>query len=246
VSWAREEGLARLRVEPEAGPEVREVLARLGFRRARQVQPAHTLVVPLGDEAAMLGSLRRTTRYNVRLAGRRGVHVEEGEDASELARQVAWSATHHRFRAPGRGYFRLLLDELPWCRTYVARHRGRALAAMLVARHDGRAYYLFAGSCRERPDLKPVDALIWAALRAAHRDGCRDFDLWGMPPGDDPAHPWYGFGQFKEGFGGRRVEYAGTWDLVLSQRDHRVLVAEELLRRAARKVLPRFTPPSRH
>jgi lipid II:glycine glycyltransferase (peptidoglycan interpeptide bridge formation enzyme) len=242
VAWARNRGFARLRIEPEAGAEVRRQLAQLGFRRARSVQPTHTLLVPLRDEPAMLASLHPGTRYNIRLAWRRGVHVEEGTDAAEMARQVACSASRQGVRLPGEAYFRTLLECLPWCRTYVARHRGQALAAMLVARHDGRAYYLFSGTSRARPDLKPVDASMWSAMRSAHQDGCVDFDLWGMPPGDDPAHPWYGFGQFKRGFGGRFTEYAGTWDLVLSEPDHRLIVLQDRLRYLAGRV---WRPQSR-
>jgi hypothetical protein len=238
-AWARAHGMARLRIEPEVGPEARTMLERFGFRRTRQVQPAHTLIVPLGDEAAMLAALRHGTRYNIRLALRRGVEVEEGADARELARQVACSAARARVRLPREAYFRTLLERLPGCRVYVARHRGQPLAAMLVARHDGRAYYLFSGSSRARADLKPVDVTLWTAMRAAHAAGCRDIDLWGMPPTPDPRHPWHGFGQFKLGFGGRLVEYAGTWDLVLSAPEHHAILLRDAVRRTARRLVRR-------
>ncbi len=55
-------------------------------------------------------------------------------------------------------------------------------------------------------------------MRAAAREGCRDFDLWGIaPPSSDSFHPWYGLGLFKAGFGGRSLEYVGAWDLVFSR-----------------------------
>lgn len=238
VAWAREEGLARLRVEPEVGPApFRPLLEHLGFQPVRQVQPTHTLIVPLRGEVDLFATLRARTRYNVRLALRRGVEVEEGHDAGELARQVAWSAARNHIRLPGEQYFGLLLSALPWCRTYVARAQGRPLAAALVARHGGRAYYLFAGTARAHPELKPVEALLWTALRSAQQDGCLDFDLWGMPPRPDPRHPWHGFGQFKSGFGGRLVEYAGTWDLVLSRWDEQVIRTQERVWRYARRAL---------
>lgn len=239
AAWARARGMARIRIEPEVGPEARSQLAGLGFRRTRHVQPTHTLIVPLRDEASMLAAMHPRTRYNVRLALRRGVEVEEGADARELARQVACSAAHNRVHLPREAYFRSLLERLPGCRVYVARHRGETLAAMLVARHDGRAYYLFSGSSRARADLKPVDVTLWTAMRAAHAAGCHDIDLWGMPPTPDPRHPWHGFGQFKRGFGGKFVEYAGTWDLVLSTPEHHAIQLRDAMRRTASRLVRR-------
>jgi lipid II:glycine glycyltransferase (peptidoglycan interpeptide bridge formation enzyme) len=53
-------------------------------------------------------------------------------------------------------------------------------------------------------------------MRAAAAAGCRDYDLWGVPPRPDPDHPWHGLWQFKTGFGGRLVELCGAWELPLS------------------------------
>ena len=86
----------------------------------------------------------------------------------------------------------------------------------MVARFAGRAYYLFGGSSGERRELMPAYAAQWEAMRAAARAGCRDYDLWGVPPEDDPHHPWHGLWQFKAGFNGSRVELCGAWDLELA------------------------------
>jgi lipid II:glycine glycyltransferase (peptidoglycan interpeptide bridge formation enzyme) len=238
IAWARTRRLARLRVDPEAGMELGVPLRDRGFRAAPApgpaAQPAHTLMVDLGDEKNMLASFKPKTRYNVRLAERRGVTVVEGEDPDELARQTAATAERQHINLPPRSYFRLLLDRLPWCRTYVARHADEALAAILVARHDGRAYYLFGGATGQHRELMPSYAVQWHAMRGAAAEGCRDYDLWGIPPEPDPSHPWYGLWQFKTGFGGRPVEYAGAWDLVLSRGRHRVGEAVESARRGFR------------
>ena len=37
--------------------------------------------------------------------------------------------------------------------------------------------------------MMPTYAVQWEAMRAAARAGCRDYDLWGMPPENDPDHP---------------------------------------------------------
>lgn len=155
----------------------------------------------------------------------------------------SWSDNRQRSSAresislPPRRYYELLLDLLPWCRTYVGRHpqTREALSAVLVARHAGRAYHLFAGRSGVSPELMANDLAWWAAIRAAAEAGCRDYDLWGVPPpGAGPDHPWHGLGFFKAEFGGEEVAYAGAWELVLSETGSRLIELEQRARRGIR------------
>jgi lipid II:glycine glycyltransferase (peptidoglycan interpeptide bridge formation enzyme) len=127
----------------------------------------------------------------------------------------------------------VLLELLPWCRTYTARapDTGEPLATLLVARHSGRAYSLFAGRTGAHPELKANDLAWWAAISAAAEGGCRDFDLWGIPPpGAGERHPWHGLGAFKAEFGGDEVAYAGAWQLALSGPGSRLIALENSAR----------------
>jgi peptidoglycan pentaglycine glycine transferase (the first glycine) len=239
VDWARTRGLARLRVEPEAGADLAPLLRELGFRPAPQVQPQYTMIIKLGGEEETLASISRGTRYNIRLAEKRGVTVVEGTDAAELARQSGASAARQGIRLPPASYYQVLLDLLPWARTYVAWVEDEPVAAMLVVHFAGRGYYMFSGSNGKRRDRKPVYAAKWAAIQGAIRAGCRDYDLWGVPPGPDKTHPWYGLWEFKAGFNGELIEYVGCWDLVLGELRHGVGEATERARRRLGRLLRR-------
>ncbi len=234
--WARTAGLARIRVEPEIGPEARPVLESAGFQRVKDVNPSHTLIVRLGPDADLLATFRRTTRYNIGYAERHGVQVERGADADELARQVAASASRAGVNLPGVRYLRRLLDVLPLSRTFVARHEGEPLCALLVAVHDGRGYYLYSGSNGHKRQLKAMDLAMWHGMRYAASAGCRDYDMWGIAPNDDPRHPWHGFTEFKRGFGGEEVEYAGTWDRVLSTTANFAVDAHDIALKVVRRL----------
>lgn len=233
AAWARTRRLAKLRVEPEAGFDLAPALRELGFSPAPAFHPRHTVLVPLRGEEEMLASFKPKHRYNLRLALRRGVCVEEGADAEELARQSQVTARRQRISLPEVGVYRRRLELLDWCRSYVAQHEGRAIAAILVARFDGRAYYLFGGASGERRELMPAYLLQWTAMRAAAAAGCQDYDLWGVPPDPDPSHPWHGLWQFKTGFGGELVELCGAWDLTLSPGRLAIGEAAGAVRRAA-------------
>jgi hypothetical protein len=233
IDWARATKVARITVEPEAAMDFGGAMSERGFKPIAPVQPQHTRILKLAPPAQMLATFKHGRRYNIRAGERRGVVVEEGKDAAELERQSAAVERRESISLPAKSYYQLLLDELPWCRTYVGRHpeTREALSAVLVARHAGRAYHLFAGRSGAHPELMANDLAWWAAIKAAAEDGCRDYDLWGVPPpGAGSEHPWHGLGFFKAEFGGDEVAYAGAWELVLSEAASRLIGLEKKAR----------------
>jgi lipid II:glycine glycyltransferase (peptidoglycan interpeptide bridge formation enzyme) len=235
AGWARERRLARLRVEPEAPPELAAELHRSGFQAVEPTNPKHTWIVPLGPEEEMLAGLEKKHRWSVRAAERRGVMVEVGTDVGELERLAAASARRQKIRLPRAEYYRTLMKHLPGCRIYFARHpdHQRPLAAAMVVYCDSRAYYLYSGWTGEGGELNPNYALQWRAMCDAAEAGLSDYDLWGVPPAPERSHPWYGLWHFKTGFGGKLVEYAGAWELVLSPGWSKIGAALDSARRTA-------------
>ncbi len=218
IAWARNSKIARIVVEPEAPEEFSEVMTERGFVRVAPTQPQHTRIIKLMPPDELLKTFRHGRRYNIRTGQKRGVVVEEGKDAAELARQSAAVERREAIRLPDRRYYDLLLNLLPWCRTYTAYAQGKRepLATVLVARHAGRAYSLFAGRSGARRELMGNDLAWWSAISSAAEAGCHDFDLWGVPPPNaGPGHPWHGLGFFKSEFGGEEIAYAGAWELIL-------------------------------
>ena len=162
IAWARNSKIARIVVEPEAPEEFSEVMTERGFVRVAPTQPQHTRIIKLMPPDELLKTFRHGRRYNIRTGQKRGVVVEEGKDAAELARQSAAVERREAIRLPDRRYYDLLLNLLPWCRTYTAYAQGKRepLATVLVARHAGRAYSLFAGRSGARRELMGND-LAW-------------------------------------------------------------------------------------
>jgi lipid II:glycine glycyltransferase (peptidoglycan interpeptide bridge formation enzyme) len=237
TEWSRSQRIARIVVEPEASEDLGEGLTARGFAKAAPIQPQHTRIVPLSPPDDLLKTFKHGRRYNIRTGIKRGVVVEEGKDATELARQSAAVERRESIRLPDKRYYQLLLDLLPWCRTYTALAPGdrEPLATVLVARHDTRAYSLFAGRSGRRRELMGNDLAWWSAISAAAEAGCKDFDLWGVPPPRaHPNHPWIGIGVFKSEFGGAEIAYCGAWELVLSGSGAAVLSAERKMRASIR------------
>jgi lipid II:glycine glycyltransferase (peptidoglycan interpeptide bridge formation enzyme) len=238
VSWARGAGVARLVVEPEANQSLRDALKERGFVRAKPTQPQHTRILKLRPPDELLATFRQGRRYNIRTGIKRGVVVEEGKDAAELQRQSAAVERRESINLPDRRYYKLLLDLLPWSCTYTAYSpEKQPLATVLVARHAGRAYSLFAGRSGVRTELQGNDLAWWSAIKSAAEEGCHDFDLWGVPPPNAlPDHPWLGIGAFKAEFGGEVVSYAGAWELVVSPAGAKLVDLERSARAYIRRL----------
>ena len=198
-------------------------------RAAADIQPPDTVLLDLRPgEEELLAAMKPKWRYNVRLAARKGVAVEEaGADAlGEFYRLYEATAARDRIALhPLRYYERQFALAASWeagaegrrpdLRLWVARHEGAALAAIITLFRGPRAVYLYGASSDERRELMPAYALQWAAIRAAKAAGCVEYDFYGIPPTDDPGHPMAGLYRFKTGFGGSIAHRAGSWDFPL-------------------------------
>ncbi len=201
-----------------------------------RIQPPDTVIVPLTpDTDGLLGQMKQKTRYNIRLAGRKGVEVTaiSGEDlttdsASELER---WYALYRETAArdgitihPCSYYARVFSVameiiaagiEAPSLWLYIARHDGDLLGGIITASWRGTTTYLYGASSNVKRNLMGAYALQCEAMKRAAAAGDHSYDLFGIPPTDDPDHPMHGLYRFKTGFGGRIVHRAGAWDIPL-------------------------------
>ncbi len=208
---------------------VRPLVGRPLRRAIADVQPPDTVFVDLRpDEDAILASMKPKWRYNVRLAVKKGVMVEKAGMEAIHEFYGLYRATSRRDRIvlhPESYYMRLFslaqehrmagMEGTPDIRLWMAYHEGQSLAAIITLFLGTDAVYLYGASSNEKRNLMPAYALQWEAMRAAKTAGCTRYDLFGIPPNDDPSHPMSGLYKFKTGFGGTIAHRAGSWDYPL-------------------------------
>jgi lipid II:glycine glycyltransferase (peptidoglycan interpeptide bridge formation enzyme) len=239
-SVCRKVGATALKLEP-AWPHDEDAVARLrglGFRPSFQsVQPATTVVMDVtGTEDDLLARMKPKTRYNIRLATRKGVQVRLGRagDLPSFADSLQETGRRDGFAVHPRAYYEAAYDlfsSAGMAELLLAEYNGEALAGIMVFAFDGGAYYLYGASSDRHRNLMPAYALQWEAIRWARTQGCSTYDLWGIPdevglapedyqhyhevPAEVPARSGlWGVWRFKRGFGGRVVRYVGAWDYV--------------------------------
>ena len=84
IEWARERRAARLRIEPDASPELAEALKAQGFEPVSPVQPSHSVILDMKPPDELLKTFRHGRRYNIRAGLKRGTVAEEGRDAADV------------------------------------------------------------------------------------------------------------------------------------------------------------------
>ncbi len=211
VRLGRQERALAIEVEPNWEAEAVPAGHPIGaWAPCPSRQPVATTIVDLRPEPdAILASFHSKTRYNVRLAERRGVRVREG-GLDELDRCLRATEGRQGVRLPPRSHLSLVLEQLgPLARVRVAEVRGTTAAAILLARRGRELVYLYGGATGDHREDMPNHLLHWRAMMEGREEGCTDYDLWGVPEDDRPDHPWHGLAQFKLGFAGRSVRYLG-------------------------------------
>jgi lipid II:glycine glycyltransferase (peptidoglycan interpeptide bridge formation enzyme) len=71
-------------------------------------------------------------------------------------------------------------------------------------------------------------------MRDAKEAGCETYDLFGIPPSDDPGHPMAGLYRFKTGFGGKIIHRCGSWDYAYQPLRYALFSAAEKIRKKLR------------
>ncbi|MCG2686296.1 peptidoglycan bridge formation glycyltransferase FemA/FemB family protein, partial [Candidatus Parcubacteria bacterium] len=60
--------------------------------------------------------------------------------------------------------------------------------------------------------------MMWEAIKLGKKLNCQLLDMWGAaPPDTDQADPWHGFTDFKLKYGGQRVEFLDSRDLIINR-----------------------------
>lgn len=201
------------------------LLTRAGFLPAKNCfLPAKTIQIDLlKSEKELLSEMHPKTRYNIKVAQKRGVEVNESRDIESFV--TLWHSSARR-----RGMFlgqkkeieslwhafgkkATLLFAHPHNLTLLHKSgNSPPIAAVFLISTPETAYYMYAASTKEGNKLFAPTLLAWEAIRLAKKRGCKIFDFEGIY---DERYPqtknWKGFTRFKEGFGGTVVTYPGTF-----------------------------------
>jgi peptidoglycan pentaglycine glycine transferase (the first glycine) len=207
------------------GQAVMSELKRRGWMfSSDQIQFRNTVMLDLSpSEEDMLARMKQKTRYNIRLAGKKGVTVRVGtiDDLPMLYKMYAETSLRDGFVIRDEGYYQTVWEAFmsqstvhgqPSAEPLIAEVDGEPVAAIFIFYFAGRAYYIYGMSCEAHREKMPNYLLQWEAMRRAKAARCTVYDLWGAPDEFDESDSMWGVFRFKEGLGGQVVRTLGAWD----------------------------------
>ncbi len=202
---------------------------KLGLHKAKSdLQFKATIFVDLKpSEEEIIDGFKQKTRYNIRLAERKGVTIERRDMTDEnvdlMYSLMAATQARAGFFLRQKEYFASYWQGLAKAglgQLLVASHEGEDLAGIYATHFSTKGYYKDGGSYPIKRNLMAPYMLQWEAMRWAKEMGATRYDLVAVPPIahlEDSDHPQAGLYQFKRGFNEEVTEFTGCWDLPVSK-----------------------------
>ncbi len=173
------------------------------------------------SDEELLANMHEKTRYNIGLAQRKGVQIQErtDEEGFKIFLKLYFETTKRQgYYGHDESYHRHIWETLranDMARLLIAYYDNVPTSIWLVTNFHNTMYYQYGGSTTKFRNVMSSNLVAWSAIQLGKRMGLTTLDLWGaMSLNPDPTDPWYGFHRFKEGYGPTHIEYLGSYDLI--------------------------------
>ena len=201
-----------LRIEPDVESDdqvFRDIVTNLGYHIKDdakdfmdEIQPRYVFRLDIKGktEEEVMAGFHQKWRYNIRLAGRKGVTVKEGtrDDLKDFHKIMMETGTRDGFIIRPLEYFEKM-----------AYYEGKPISGVIPIFYGNKTWYLYGASSNEHRNLMPNYLLQWEMIKMAIARHDDIYDFRGVSGVVDETHPQYGLYRFKKGFGGKFTEFLG-------------------------------------
>ena len=215
-----------LRCEPEVvkqDDEYRELMLKIGYEIKDdskdfkdEIQPRCVFKLDIKDktENQIFEAFHSKTRYNIRLAMKKGVQIKEGtrDDLVDFHKIMIETGKRDGFITRALEYFQKMWDELVptgHMKLLMAyNEEGTPIAGILPIMYGNKVWYLYGASSNSYRNIMPNYLLQWTMIQEAIKMGADVYDFRGVPSVVDEEHP-NGLYRFKKGFNAEFTEFIG-------------------------------------
>lgn len=238
----REYGATYVHLEPPftANAPAGTLLAgRPNWIAAPSSQPRHSQLLSLAPRVdELFATLHEKTRYNARLAERKGVIVSSSNDPKEIAAFLPLlhaTAKRDRITSHADAYYKQMADVLApsgFLCLFRADYENKLLAANLVYQYGDTVAYAHGASSNEQRNVMAPHLLQWKQIEWARKqEKFSWYDFWGVAPREaGPEHSWAGITRFKKGFGGEYRAYLQAMEHPIRNLSYRLVRLRRKLR----------------
>ncbi|MCI8273471.1 MAG: peptidoglycan bridge formation glycyltransferase FemA/FemB family protein [Clostridia bacterium] len=213
------------RVEPDiesSDVEFRKVVTNLGYKIKddaknfrEEIQPRYVFRLDIKDktEDEIFSGFHSKTRYNIRLATKKGVTIKEGtrEDLKDFHKIMIETGARDGFITRPLSYFEKMYDALgsEHMKLLMAYHEDKPISGVIPIFYGNKTWYLYGASSNQHRNLMPNYLLQWEMIKMALARKDDVYDFRGVSGVVDENHPQYGLYRFKKGFGATFTEFIG-------------------------------------
>jgi lipid II:glycine glycyltransferase (peptidoglycan interpeptide bridge formation enzyme) len=225
----KKENCIFIQIEPNVEKNNTEYKFKNLYKSAHPLFTNFTFILDLTkSEEELLKNMHPKTRYNIKVAQKKGVKIEEDNSESafkEYLKLTQETTTRQNFYAHDDTYRKLMWetlrsknDEDLSIHLFKATFQGKTLAAWILFILDDTLYYPYGASSSENKEVMASNLIMWEAIKFGKKLELKKFDMWGaMGPNPDTKDPWYGFHRFKQGYGPKHIEFVGSFDFVINK-----------------------------
>jgi len=224
LNYAEKNKIIFIKIEPNEQKLETQIIDKRLVRSAHPLFPTWTQVLDLNrSEEELLKSFHSKTRYNIRLAERKGVKIRElsSDKGFEIFSKLYFdTCKRQKYFGHTPKYHKIIWNNLKKNISHVliASYDDVPLAAYELFYFKNKLYYPYGGTSVEYRNIMPSNLLMWEAIKLGKKLGAKEFDMWGsLGPNYDPTDPWSGFTRFKEGYATKFTEFIGSYDLVANK-----------------------------
>ncbi len=198
-----------LRMEPDvekSDEKFREIVTDLGFKIKDdskdfkdEIQPRFVFQLDIKgkDKNTIFNEFHSKTRYNIRLATKKGVVIKEGtkEDLKVFHKIMEETGKRDDFLIRSLSYFEKMYDELvpKHMKLLMAYHGDKAIAGIIPIMYGRKTWYLYGASSNTDRNLMPNYLLQWTMIQEAIDNKHDVYDFRGVSGVVDENHPQYRF-----------------------------------------------------
>lgn len=235
---AKEKNCIFARIEPTIPFSAAE-MKKFGAKKSHHIDPEHTWVLdlPKTDEEIyqIIGKNKARAHRNHKIKEILLRTSKNPEDMKIFFKFYESVAEKDNFQTNERKYLENQL-KFDFATLYIAEFQGKPIGATIMYTGKDACYYAYAGADYEFRKKEAGAILLTQMLMDARAAGKKIFDFWGITTSENPKDPWYGFTKFKKSFGGRQVDYAGTYDIPINRKKYAIYSLLRPINKMKRKI----------
>ncbi len=230
TDYCKKNNVIFVKIEPyEDKSKIKDQRSKLQIKNQKLIKSTHPLfpewtqiIDVTKSEDELLKSMHPKTRYNIRLAQKKGVVVKEmsNEKGFEIFSRLYFdTCKRQKYYGHTPRYHKIVWEALKKdiAHILIAFYNETPIATYELFHFKDVLYYPYGGTSTEYRNVMAPNLLMWEAILLGKKLGAKYFDMWGsLPPQYNQNHPWAGFTRFKEGYGGEFVQFVGSYDLVIN------------------------------